>query len=147
MAVYSVQIHEASYEVEIHDLHDGRLSVRLGNKAGTVSARRLLDYARTHPDDDVPETVAAPEAGPKDPPALADALSCAVPAPMPGVVCAVAKAPGEDVAEGETLLILEGMKMQNDVVSPCGGVLRELRVQVGDTVQMGDTLAAITPSG
>jgi len=146
MAVYSVQIHGAAYVVEIHDLHDGRLSVRLGDKAGTVSARRLLDYARTHPDDDVPETVAAPDVGPNDPPALADASSCSVSAPMPGVVCAVVKAPGDKVAEGETILVLEAMKMKNDVVAPCGGVVGELRVRVGDTVQMGDVLAAVTPS-
>ena len=146
MAIYSVQIHGATYDVEIHDLHDGRLSVRLGDKAGTVSARRLLDYARTHPDEDVPETVSVPDILPEDPPALDHASSCSVCAPMPGVVCTVAKVPGEVVTEGETLLVLEAMKMQNDVVAPCGGVLSDLCVETGDTVQLGDVLAAITPS-
>ncbi|MBT3374538.1 MAG: acetyl-CoA carboxylase biotin carboxyl carrier protein subunit [Lentisphaerae bacterium] len=146
MAVYSVQIHGATYDVEIHDLHDGRLSVRLGDKAGTVSARRLLDYARTHPDDDVPETVAGPDVHPQEVAAASQASALAVYAPMPGVVSALSKGPGQHVAEGETVLVLEAMKMKNDVAAPCAGTLAELRVQTGDTVQLGDTLAVVTPA-
>lgn len=147
MAIYSVQIHGSTYDVEIHDLHDGRLAVRLGEKAGTVSARRLLDYARAHPDEDIPAGAVAPVVPHPEPVQTGDDSLSTISAPMPGVVSAISKALGDEVSESETVLTLEAMKMQNAVVSPCDGALAELHVAVGETVQMGQLLATVAPRG
>ena len=51
--------------------------------------------------------------------------------------------PGQTVAEGDTLVILESMKMEIPVESPVAGVVREMRVQPDDQVQEGDVIAVI----
>jgi len=50
---------------------------------------------------------------------------------------------GQDVAEGDTLAILESMKMEIPVESPVAGVVREVRVKPDDQVQEGDVIAVI----
>ena len=51
--------------------------------------------------------------------------------------------PGQTVAEGDTLVILESMKMEIPVESPVAGVVRAMRVQPDDQVQEGDVIAVI----
>ncbi|HVF75425.1 MAG TPA: biotin/lipoyl-binding carrier protein [Acidimicrobiales bacterium] len=50
---------------------------------------------------------------------------------------------GQEVAEGDTLAILESMKMEIPVEAPVGGVVREVRVKPDDQVQEGDVIAVI----
>jgi acetyl-CoA carboxylase biotin carboxyl carrier protein len=50
---------------------------------------------------------------------------------------------GDTVAEGDTLVILESMKMEIPVVTELGGTVRELRVAEGDVVQEGDVIAVV----
>jgi len=64
-------------------------------------------------------------------------------APMPARVVRVMVAEGDRVEEGQGLLVLEAMKMQNEFQSPAPGVVRSLRVQEGDAVDGGDILAEI----
>ncbi len=61
----------------------------------------------------------------------------AVKAPMNGQVVKVLKQPGDEVREGEVVLILEAMKMENEVEAPVTGVLRSVGVSPGDTVEPG----------
>lgn len=67
-------------------------------------------------------------------------------APMPGLVLAVTKNPGETVERGETVAILEAMKMENDLTTPHGGVIKEVLANQGQTVNQGDVLLVITSS-
>jgi biotin carboxyl carrier protein len=66
-----------------------------------------------------------------------------VEAPLPGTVVAVRVAPGQEVKAGEVLVILEAMKMQNEIVSPRGGKVAAVTVKKGDTVALGDLLAVV----
>ena len=50
---------------------------------------------------------------------------------------------GQTVKKGDTVLVLEAMKMENDIPAPCDGKIVALPVQKGATVQAGDTLAVI----
>lgn len=61
-------------------------------------------------------------------------------APMPGLVARVMVGPGQSVASGDGLLILEAMKMENDILAPMEGVVKSVHVQAGDTVNTGDVL-------
>lgn len=65
-------------------------------------------------------------------------------APMPGTVIAVQAESGAEVEAGQTLLVLEAMKMQHTINAPAPGVL-EIAVQVGQQVSAGDVLAVVTP--
>lgn len=66
-----------------------------------------------------------------------------VTAPMLGKVFRLVAKPGDRVAEDETVLVLEAMKMEIEVVAPVSGTLVEYRVGVGDAVDADDVLATI----
>ena len=64
---------------------------------------------------------------------------------IPGLILEVLVAPGGRVRRGQSLLILEAMKMQNHVAAPLDGLVREVAVTAGDTVARGQLLVVIQP--
>lgn len=64
-------------------------------------------------------------------------------APMPGMVVAVPIHEGQTIEKGDVLLILESMKMQNELRSPRAGVVTRLRVHPGDRVEQKDTMLSV----
>lgn len=66
-----------------------------------------------------------------------------VKAPMPGRVVRLLMSAGDDVAEGQAIMVIEAMKMQNELKSPKGGRVIRVTVAVGDTVGAGDVLAVV----
>jgi len=62
---------------------------------------------------------------------------------MPGRVISIKVKEGDSVKIGSPLLVLEAMKMQNEVISNLDGVVREIRVSEGDLVESGDVLVVI----
>jgi biotin carboxyl carrier protein len=64
-------------------------------------------------------------------------------APMPGLVVKVPVEEGQEVHKGDVLLILESMKMQNELKSPRDGVVRRIRVQPGESVEQKQTLLSV----
>lgn len=64
-------------------------------------------------------------------------------APMPGLVRGVPAQIGQEVQKGQGLVILEAMKMENELRSPRGGVVRDIRVKPGDAVELGQALVVI----
>jgi acetyl/propionyl-CoA carboxylase alpha subunit len=73
----------------------------------------------------------------------APAGELAVKAPIPGLVVKVAVTPGQVVVEGETLVILEAMKMENELRAPRGGTIHEVRVGPREQVAGGQVLLTI----
>ena len=63
--------------------------------------------------------------------------------PMPGIIKSVDVAVGDKVNEGDTLCILEAMKMENPMVAPAGGKINEINVSAGQSVKRGETLVVI----
>jgi biotin carboxyl carrier protein len=70
----------------------------------------------------------------------APAGNVAIKAPIPGLVVKVPVAVGQQVAHGETLIILEAMKMENELRAPRAGTIREIRVTTGEQVNLGQVL-------
>jgi len=68
-----------------------------------------------------------------------------VTAPFAGTVIAIARAPDEPVAQGEALVVLEAMKMEHEIVAQAPGVVRQIHVEVGETVDEGQLLAVVEP--
>lgn len=64
-------------------------------------------------------------------------------APMPGVVTKLCCQPGDKVAVGQSILILEAMKMENDIAADTAGIVQEIRVEPGQSVAAGEILAVI----
>ena len=66
-----------------------------------------------------------------------------VKAPMPGMIIKIKKKAGEKINSGESVLILEAMKMENDIRSPIAGAIETMRVNEGKTVEKGAELFII----
>lgn len=64
-------------------------------------------------------------------------------APMPGNIVDVKVNVGDSVKSGQVLVVLEAMKMENDIVAPCDGEVTSLLVKKGDTVNSNDTIATV----
>jgi biotin carboxyl carrier protein len=73
-----------------------------------------------------------------------DSREAMVRAPMPGLVLGLPMAPGSNVERGQTVVILEAMKMENDLASPISGKVKEIRVSKGQTVNQGDVLVVVS---
>jgi len=86
----------------------------------------------------------APKAAPAPAAAPAGAAGAvAVTAPMPGKILGVKASAGQAVKRGQVLLILEAMKMENEIVAPQDGTVATINVAVGDSVEPGATLATL----
>lgn len=84
----------------------------------------------------------APAAAPKAAPAGTEGAT-KVNAPMPGKILAVKAKTGDTVKRGDTILILEAMKMENEVVAPNDGTIASINVSEGASVEAGDVLATL----
>ena len=84
---------------------------------------------------------AAPTAAPVAAPVAGDGTK--VPSPMPGTILSVNVSVGQAVKTGDVLMVLEAMKMENDIVAPCDGTIKQLLVSKGSTVNTDDVLAVL----
>lgn len=100
---------------------------------------------------DLPKVVKVAEQ-PKAAPATSSQQTCLVEsggglttvnAPLPGLILEVTVAVGDKVKPGDVLLVIETMKMENNVVSPRAGTIKEISVKKGDTVNEGVPLVVI----
>ena len=88
-----------------------------------------------------PKAAPAPAAAPKAAAGAAGAVT--VKAPMPGNILDVKVAAGASVKAGDVLVILEAMKMENEIVAPQDGTVASVNVHKGDTVNSGDVLVSM----
>ena len=114
-----------------------------------VTVEEGFTGAASAPKAAAPAPKAAPAAAPKaaaPAPAAAPAGAAgavAVTAPMPGKILGVKASAGQAVKKGQVILILEAMKMENEIVAPQDGTVATINVAVGDSVEPGATLATL----
>ena len=90
-----------------------------------------------------PAAAAVPAAAPKAAPAAAAAPAAGahtVDAPLPGTIKQVCVAVGQEIAAGDTVVVMEAMKMENNITAEFGGKVTAVKVAVGDQVQSGQAL-------
>ncbi len=119
---FRVVVNGQAYQVEVEEIEEASQS---HGSAGTLESR-----FRDH------------EARP-EPPGFGTVEGEQVVAPLPGVVLEVRVVEGEQVEAGQVLLVLEAMKMENEVVAPCAGRVAGIRVEAGTVVNVGDLLLAL----
>ena len=134
MKKFKVTVNGKSYEVDVEELGTAAPAAPVTPAPAPVAA------ASPTP---APVSAASPavQAAPKGP--IPDS-AVVVKAPMPGKISAIKQENGS-VTRGSVILVLEAMKMQNDIPAPQDGTLTEVRVAVGDNVKTGDVLAVIMP--
>lgn len=91
-----------------------------------------------------PAAVPAPAAAPAPKPAAAAPVDgVKIEAPMPGTILTVNAKEGQTVKSGDVLMVLEAMKMENEILAPQDGTVKAVQVSQGATVQTGDLLVVI----
>jgi len=113
----------------------GALLVAIG---GTVVAAAPAPVAAP-----APAAAPAPVAAPAAPAAPAPVAGEAVTAPMPGNILKVAVSAGQSVKEGDLLVVLEAMKMENEIFAPKSGTVAQVLVSKGSTVDTGATMVVL----
>lgn len=134
MKKYNITVNGKTYEVEVQEA---------GGSSSPVYASPAPVAAAA--------TKATPVAAPTVAPAAAQAAKAAAPsaganvinAPIPGRILDVKVSVGDEVKEGQLLLILEAMKMENEIFSPFAGTVDTLQVSTGDSVNAGDLLVSL----
>ncbi len=124
---YIVTINNNEYEVEVEEREAQIVSV---NKAAAPAAAPAA----------VP---AAPAAAPQPAPAVQTAGGDKITAPMPGIILDIKKNSGDAVKKGETILLLEAMKMENEIIAPRDGVIAQITTAKGANVETGAVLAVL----
>lgn len=128
---YIVTINDKDYEVEVEK---GQASVT-GVKPAAIPAVMPVQ---------APAAIqAAPQPAPAAAPSAAAGQGEAVKAPMPGTILDIKVSAGSKVKKGSVLLILEAMKMENEIVAPCDGSISYINGARGSSINTGDLLAVI----
>ena len=136
---YVVNLNGKAYEVEVEESQAVIMNVSDAPVAAAPVAPVAAPVAAP-----APAAAPAPEAAPAPAPAAAPvAGGTNITAPMPGTILAVNKQPGSAVAAGDVILVLEAMKMENEIVAPCAGTLAQVLVSKGSTVETDAVLAVI----
>ena len=135
MKKFKVTVNGKAYEVEVEEM-------------GGAPAAAPAPQAAAAPAQAAPAAPAAPAPAPAATPAPAvggpiPEGAITVKAPMPGKISALKAEAGKAVKRGDIILVLEALKMQNDITATADGTLHEIRVNPGDNVKTGDVLAVI----
>ena len=132
MKKFNITVNGTAYEVEVEEVKAGG-SAPVARPAAPVAAAPAP----------APAAAPAPAPAPAAPAAAAGAGETAVEAPMPGKVIKVVAAAGTAVKSGDVVIILEAMKMQNEICAPCDGTVKAVNVSAGQTVTAGQAMAII----
>ena len=145
---YEVTIHSADEEMAEVEVNGHRYSVRLSDETASEPAKRISkptpEPAVAASEAPVPVT---PEEAPTAPARQSQPKRAAggreVIAPLPGLIREVLVAEGDQVKKGQKIMVLEAMKMENEINADSDGMITSLLVAKGDSVQGGDPLATI----
>ncbi len=148
MAKYQYSVKGTDYEVEIQDIEGNIANVTVNGIPFEVEMKQPVKAGKQKVK--IPETTSstsstATEAGAEKPikqetPAVG---SKPVVAPLPGTINDIKVKVGDKVNAGDTVVVLEAMKMQNNIEAETSGTIASINVNKGDAVMEGDTLVTI----
>ncbi len=142
---WRLQVGEQAYEVQVLYREGPRWVLAIGDRQVTVTAQWegiqgwVTYQGRTY------QVLRGPQANRSAAPGTGGGDG-ALRAPMPAQVRAVQVQKGQEVQAGQTLLVLEAMKMELRIQAPFDGVVQDVRVQAGDTVARDQLLAVVQPA-
>ena len=133
---YRITVDGKSYEVEVEDVESGsseKINASAVVKSSAIPAQQTEQKA-------VSAISVASEPADRISLPSDDSKGERLRAPMPGTILSVSASVGQIVKRGDILLVLEAMKMENEIVAHIDGTISGIFVQKGSTVNAGDTL-------
>ncbi|MFA9422265.1 MAG: biotin/lipoyl-containing protein [Sedimentibacter sp.] len=134
MKKFNVTVNGKSYAVEVEEIGAGPSGFTYVPTQPVTQAAMSPQPVQSNP---VPQVAEAPKA------VSSSASDELITAPMPGTILDIKVVEGQVVKEGDILLILEAMKMENEIVSPSDGVIKKINTSKGATVSTGALLVTI----
>jgi biotin carboxyl carrier protein len=128
MKKFLIKVNGTQYEVEVEEVKSEGIDTKAVESARTVSA---------------PAAPAAPVSKSAAKTADVPAGSVTITSPMPGTILNVNVKAGDTVKKGQVLLILEAMKMENEIVAPADGKISSVNVSKSSVVSVGDVLISL----
>lgn len=139
---FKMKIHGNEYTVDIKSIGEGVASVEVNGTVYDVAYEAEKKVSKTPTLTRTPVYSTSAER-PKTTAGPAENKGKIVKSPLPGVILEVRVREGAEVKAGDLLLIMEAMKMENNIVAPSDGRVTSLKVNVGDNVLEGDPLVEI----
>lgn len=142
MRMFRVVVNGSEYKVEIEEIRE--------DGSAMPSTQTVPDAAPATSKQTTKAPVAAQSAPaaaapkPKSSPASSGGAIGNIMAPMPGTILSVSINNGDIVTKGQTLLVLEAMKMENEIQAPADGVVQALNATQGASVNAGDILVVLS---
>lgn len=137
MRKFVINVNGKSYEVEVEEIRDGVEYTPVAAPAAPAPASQAAPAPAAKPAEPAP---AKPAAAPQPSGTMG---SVKVSAPMPGNILDIKVSIGDTVKKGQVLLILEAMKMENEIMAPQDGKVVSINVSKGSTVNSGDLLVTL----
>lgn len=141
MKEYKYKIKGVPYDVKINSVEENIAKVEVNGVEFEVELEKPVATPKP-----VVRAVAAPVKTIEPPKAAQEAVAAGVVgvrAPLPGTIVDIKVAVGAEVKKGQTLVILEAMKMENNIDAECDGKVTSVKVNKGDTVMEGAVLVTI----
>ena len=148
MNKYQYTVQGVDYDVEIEEVEGNLAKVKVNGIPFEVELKQPINAARaiTKPKVAAPQP-AAPAPRPAAAPVAAAPVSSGagtpLKAPLPGTITSIAVKVGDKVNMGDTVLVLEAMKMQNNIEAEQSGTITSIAVNPGDSVMEGTVLLTI----
>ena len=122
---YLLRIDNIFYEISSEKIDNGTYSL-------LVNGKQVRANAKTELEERVTKLIESAK--------ITSNLHLEIKAPMPGMILKIKKHEGNKIEAGESVLILEAMKMENDLKTPASGTIKKLFVKEGSTVEKGEIL-------
>ena len=147
MSNYKYKVNGVDYDVNIEDFDGNIAKVSVNGKSFVVElaepVKAPVRPKKVEVKVSASATSAAPEKAPAKKPKAAAGSGNKVLAPLPGTITEVKVQVGDSVKVGDTVIVLEAMKMQNNIEADCEGKITSVLVTRGDTVMEGAALVTI----
>ena len=140
---FSFKINGAEYKCAVEEIEAGLTEVTVNGKKYTVETEKPVAPAPAAAPKAAPAPAAAAPKAAAPAPKAAPAAGAQVKSPLPGSVVKVCVNEGQDVKKGDTLLILESMKMENPILAEQDGKVAQVAVAAGQTVMQDDLLVVL----
>ena len=143
---YIAKVNGKTYEVEVERADRGYAPIPRSTYTGVAEPAKAAPApapAPTPAPAPAPTPAPAPASTPTPAPAQAAAGNTPVNSPMPGSVFKIVTREGQSVTAGETLLILEAMKMEIEVAAPTAGTVKQIVVSEGNTIETDQLLVML----